>query len=159
MADLQRFGYLQMTNDSGKKPLNIDNLKDVIREWKFAWMDIKGTDERDRENYRRRAFGVDANMMHNLATRIESAFTTCPNCERLEGKLEAAHHWFDVTTKSNGNLIEENKRLQAQLESAKQLLLEHGRHEFACPACYDDIVPLDCICGFSDRLSKLDGAE
>lgn len=43
----------------------------------------------------------------------------CPNCERLEGKLEAAHHWFDITTKSNGNLIEENKQLQKQLEMCK----------------------------------------
>lgn len=43
---------------------------DVITEWKHKWMDVKGTDERDRENYNRRAFGVDANMKYSLARMI-----------------------------------------------------------------------------------------
>lgn len=36
-------------------------------------MDVKGTDERDRANYNRRAFGIDANMKYSLARMIEKA--------------------------------------------------------------------------------------
>jgi hypothetical protein len=53
--------------------LNERWLVEQILEWKYAWMDVKGTDERDRENYFHRAFGVDANMQYNLARRILAA--------------------------------------------------------------------------------------
>lgn len=48
-------------------------LLDVIQGWQFAWMDVKGTDEQDRKNYFNRAFGIDANMRHDLAKRLREA--------------------------------------------------------------------------------------
>lgn len=43
----------------------------IIEEWRFIWMDVQGTDERDRKNYLHRAMGVDANMMYSLANLLE----------------------------------------------------------------------------------------
>lgn len=152
-----------MIADSGKKPLNIDNLKDVIREWKFAWMDIKGTDERDRKNYHRRAFGVDANMMHNLATRIESAFTPCPNCERLERPScqagctyfdggEKRHdrnciHYPESRTKMYDDALVEITRLKAQLAMCKEAL-----EFYACKDNYlTRFISMSCGCCSTEK--------
>lgn len=43
---------------------------EVITEWKHFWMNQKQHSQADYENYRDRAMGVDANMKHDLATRI-----------------------------------------------------------------------------------------
>lgn len=56
-----------------REALNERWLVERITEWKHAWMDVKGTDERDRNNYFNRAFGVDANMKYDLARRILDA--------------------------------------------------------------------------------------
>lgn len=48
-------------------------LVDLILEWQFNWMDVRGTDEKDADNYRRRASGIDANMRYDLARRILNA--------------------------------------------------------------------------------------
>lgn len=53
-----------------------DKLLGVIESWQFAWMDVKGTDEQDRKNYFKRAFGVDANMRHDLARRLRGEMGT-----------------------------------------------------------------------------------
>lgn len=53
-----------------EKIINEEFLLEVITEWKHSWMDVKGTDERDRKNYFHRAFGVDANMKYSLARMI-----------------------------------------------------------------------------------------
>lgn len=45
----------------------------IIEDWKFFWMSQTQNSKEDYENYYRRAFGVDANMMHSLADRIEKA--------------------------------------------------------------------------------------
>lgn len=45
----------------------------IIREWKSSWMNQRQNSEYDYENYFKRAFGVDANMMHSLANRLEEA--------------------------------------------------------------------------------------
>jgi len=47
-----------------------ESFVEVIWQWKHSWMDVKGTDERDRKNYSERAFGVDANMQYDLARRL-----------------------------------------------------------------------------------------
>lgn len=45
----------------------------VVNNWKHSWMTVTGTDEKDRENYFNRAFGVDANMKHDLVRRLMHA--------------------------------------------------------------------------------------
>jgi hypothetical protein len=42
----------------------------IIREWKHAWMNQHQNSEADFKNYLTRAFGIDANMQHNLAFKI-----------------------------------------------------------------------------------------
>lgn len=65
-----------------EKDKRIERLRDALNEhwlveqitkWKHAWMDVKGTDERDRKNYFNKAFGIDANMKYDLARRIIAA--------------------------------------------------------------------------------------
>ena len=43
---------------------------DAIHEWKNFWMNQRQNSEADYQNYRNRAFGVDANMKHHLAGLI-----------------------------------------------------------------------------------------
>lgn len=45
----------------------------IIRDWKYSWMNQTQNDQKDYENYHRRAFGIDANMVHSLADRIVTA--------------------------------------------------------------------------------------
>jgi hypothetical protein len=47
-----------------------EKLLDVILAWQHAWMDVRGTDERDRMSYFNKAAGIDANMRHDLARRL-----------------------------------------------------------------------------------------
>lgn len=46
-------------------------IRSVIERWQLHWMDIKGTNEDDQKNYFKRSHGIDANMRHDLAKRIE----------------------------------------------------------------------------------------
>ena len=55
-----------------RERLNEGFFLELISRWKFVWMDVKGTDHKDRENYHRRAFGIDANMQYSLARMIEA---------------------------------------------------------------------------------------
>jgi hypothetical protein len=63
-------------------PQDKDALLTVIREWKFRWMAEKDN------GYRERAFGIDANMMHDLASALSAAQSAppapipscCPRC-------------------------------------------------------------------------------
>lgn len=43
---------------------------EIIEKWQQKWMNVTGTDERDRQNYFHRAFGVDANMRYSLAKML-----------------------------------------------------------------------------------------
>ena len=42
----------------------------IIEEWQGYWMNQTQNSEEDRQNYFRRAFGVDANMRHHLARML-----------------------------------------------------------------------------------------
>lgn len=46
------------------------NLEEIILQWQRSWMDVKGTDEKDRKNYFNRAAGIDANMRYSLARKL-----------------------------------------------------------------------------------------
>lgn len=150
-----------MTNDSGKRP----------REF---WIDPSLIDDEEDttvfDAYSQKPNQGPLNFQANLIHVRE--VTDCPNCERLEGKLEAAHHWFDVTTKSNGNLIEENKRLKTQLAMCKEVLefyADADNHNDQFPDDRSDVPyinirnELDCYMAGGKRaretLAKLDGAE
>lgn len=47
-----------------------ESILEVCREWKHFWMNQKGNSEEDRIDYFNRGFGIDANMLHNIADRI-----------------------------------------------------------------------------------------
>lgn len=47
-----------------------DHFKEIVENWKMYWMSQRQNSKEDYENYWRRAFGVDANMMHSLADMI-----------------------------------------------------------------------------------------
>ena len=49
---------------------NEESIREIIHQWKWFWMNQTQNSEEDRENYYRRAVGVDSNMIHNLAKRI-----------------------------------------------------------------------------------------
>lgn len=63
------YGYEQ-----ARKELTEAALVKVIEEWKFGWMNVTGTNEEDAARYRRRAFGIDANMIYGLARRLQKQF-------------------------------------------------------------------------------------
>ncbi len=53
-----------------RERLTKDTFLEIITEWKFFWMDQRQNSKEDFENYHRRAFGIDANMKHDLANRL-----------------------------------------------------------------------------------------
>jgi len=53
--------------------MTIDEYEEVICRWQHHWMDVKGTDERDRSAYFKRASGIDANMRYGLAKMLVEA--------------------------------------------------------------------------------------
>ena len=48
-------------------------ILEIIREWKWFWMNQTQNSEDDRLNYYRRSHHIDANMQHDLAGRIIKA--------------------------------------------------------------------------------------
>lgn len=48
-------------------------FKEIIRKWKFSWMNQRQNGEADFKNYHRRAFGIDSNMIYSLADRLVAA--------------------------------------------------------------------------------------
>lgn len=55
-----------------------DRIMCIIDQWKYFWMDQKQNSEQDYQNYLRRAMGVDANMVHHLASLIAKSLTEVP---------------------------------------------------------------------------------
>jgi hypothetical protein len=51
-----------------------EKILEVAREWKHFWMNQRQNSEEDYQNYFNRAFGIDANMIHDLADRITKSF-------------------------------------------------------------------------------------
>lgn len=47
-----------------------DNIREVILDWKHAWMNQTQNSKEDYYNYFKRAFGIDANMQCDLARKI-----------------------------------------------------------------------------------------
>lgn len=47
-------------------------LEEIIIKWQMIWMNVQGTDEKDRENYLSRANGIDANMRFSLARMLDT---------------------------------------------------------------------------------------
>ena len=74
-AVLYSNGYIDGAKwaDENPKIPSEEFIVGIITEWKHAWMDVNGTDDKDRANYSRRASGVDANMKYDLARRIIKA--------------------------------------------------------------------------------------
>lgn len=60
----------------------------IIREWKYYWMNQRQNSDEDYLNYFNRAYGVDANMMHHLADKIDKEIGTA--LQEAERKLEVA---------------------------------------------------------------------
>jgi hypothetical protein len=58
---------------SADSPEEKERLLEIILEWKHFWMNQRQNSQADYENYHRRAFGIDANMQHHLATMLLAA--------------------------------------------------------------------------------------
>lgn len=61
-------------------------LVEVAYKWKHTWMNQRQNSKEDFENYHRRAFGVDANMIHHLAKMMAEAFNG--HADQLQSKLD-----------------------------------------------------------------------
>ena len=54
----------------GASKLTEDYFERIIMKWQRNWMDVKGTDEKDRRSYFERSAGIDANMRYGLAKML-----------------------------------------------------------------------------------------
>lgn len=61
-----------------EESLSHEEILKEITAWQHEWMNVTGTDERDRKNYFERSAGIDANMRYSLAKRLRA---------RIEGKV------------------------------------------------------------------------
>ena len=59
------------------KPTRDQILKTIV-ECKHFWMNQRQNDERDFQNYFHRAAGIDSNMKHDLARRIDKLIGSQP---------------------------------------------------------------------------------
>lgn len=67
-----------------------DYFVDIVYEWKHSWSNQTQNSTDDFENYRRRAFGIDANMVHSLARRISERVAANENVklQKLRDKIQ-----------------------------------------------------------------------
>lgn len=66
------------------KELTEENLLEAIEEWQSFWMHQTQNSQDDYLNYRRRAFGIDANMRHSLMRSILRTFKRGKATEKKE---------------------------------------------------------------------------
>lgn len=109
----------------------------VAREWKSFWMNqiaVTG-DQRDHDNYFRRAFGVDANMIHNIALRMR---------ERCGDRIKSLQSQLDEQCRINGIGQERELSLMSENEKLRSALRFY--------ASYENWVELDGLSYKRDRL-------
>lgn len=100
----------------------------VIEKWQRSWMNVTGTDEADRKNYFDRAFGIDANMRYDLASRLVASKNFFPlvveeELQRatavLRGTLEELPKTRLTIEQSMSRLIFDAERLLEAIEGMK----------------------------------------
>lgn len=98
-------GHIDLSVLSTPEPVGEDleaRFLTAITDWKHHWMNQTQNSEEDRKNYFNRAFGVDANMKHDLARRLSVAFSRNPPAndaeilKRVEDKIREIYE--NVTT-------------------------------------------------------------
>lgn len=52
--------------------LSKERILEIIHAWKYYWMNQTQNSKQDFDNYRDRSWGIDANMMHDLADLIHN---------------------------------------------------------------------------------------
>lgn len=72
-SELAKQQIAAFMHESDLRKQRENELLDIILQWQFAWMDVKGTTEEDAKNYRERSRGIDANMRYDLARRLMKA--------------------------------------------------------------------------------------
>jgi len=65
-------------------------ILEIIREWKWFWMNQTQNNEQDRQNYYARSHGIDANMMHHLASLLHKKIAPPAPSEREARALRFA---------------------------------------------------------------------
>lgn len=103
--------------------VNRESILEVCREWKGFWMDQTQNSEEDRKNYFNRACGVDANMIHHLADKINEHVSTLQSALlKAEAQNKVLREQRDkAIDESWGNPVgahNEISRLNAEVEGA-----------------------------------------
>ena len=101
----------------------------IAREWKGFWMSQHQNSKEDFENYHRRAFGVDANMIHDIGDRFDKAFNES-NAEiqrlhRVIAKELTENDELGCEYTYVNTLRQEVKDLQARIDQAVEYCGPH----------------------------------
>lgn len=80
-----------------------NDILEIIRKWKFFWMNQKQNSEEDFQNYFTRAVGIDSNMKHDLADRL---------FKEIEGLSNDRHLLDEANIDLNHKVIAYEKALQ-----------------------------------------------
>lgn len=132
-----------------KSPLDArrDLIFEVIMQWKHFWMNQKQNDEADYQNYLHRAMGVNANMKHDLANRINKALTELAKApkdealtqahaeiERLVSNINNKQEMYEDAIANIEKLEAENSRLREALEEITKGSIGTRAHSIASKA-------------------------
>jgi hypothetical protein len=97
---------------------------EIIRKWKFFWMNQKQNSEEDFQNYFNRACGIDSNMIHHLADLIDANPQT--HIEKSaefrgdDGDVSKNGEFFAVKSSKSAELQDRIQALEKQLKEAKK---------------------------------------
>lgn len=95
-----------------------DRLLEVVEKWQAFWMDQRQNSKEDYENYWRRAFGVDANMRHNMARMLSEDLQ--PAFEALCRVADAAVAFRDIA---------EEYRCTSGYDTDREMTMIHKRND------------------------------
>lgn len=78
-AEFWKKKYFELKGQGAEFPEEF--FVEIIMQWRMFWMNQTQNSTADRDNYRHRALGVDANMKYDLAKRIQKALASRPKAE------------------------------------------------------------------------------
>lgn len=90
----------------------------IVEDWKYYWMNQKQNSEEDYQNYFRRAFGVDANMMYSLEKKIEETCVLKVDYDKL--KSENDRLWAMINEALEQSRVGNHYNAKSLLELALQ---------------------------------------
>lgn len=97
---------------------------ELVEEWQQYWMNQTQNSKEDFDNYYRRAFGVDANMRHSLAKRIDAKLADIPRLVKaLEACMEQRRRMtYNELTEDERKMFFANKVLDSMDQELEAIL-------------------------------------